>query len=102
LDVQYQLGFGHQWNVWLRGTLAKLSQNSAAASYNLLGSAKLLGPEAYLSLVLRRIANHPINRIADLLPWNLFPAKPVTRRHDTPTTSKKSCPQFSNCGHNPE
>jgi transposase len=47
----------------------------AAAVYSLLGSAKLNGidPEAYLSSVLRRIADHPINRIADLLPWNLFP-----------------------------
>ncbi len=50
----------------------------AAAIYSLLGSAKLNGidPEAYLSLALRRIADHPINRIAELLPWNLFPAKP--------------------------
>ena len=50
----------------------------AAAIYSLLGSAKLNGidPEAYLSAVLRRIADHPINRIAELLPWNLFPSKP--------------------------
>lgn len=50
----------------------------AAAIYSLLGSAKLNGidPEGYLSAVLRRIADHPINRIAELLPWNLFPAKP--------------------------
>jgi transposase len=50
----------------------------AAVIYSLLGSAKLNGidPEAYLSSVLRRIADHPINRIAELLPWNLFPAKP--------------------------
>ena len=50
----------------------------AAVVYSLLGSAKLNGidPEAYLSLVLRRIADHPINRIGDLLPWNLFPANP--------------------------
>jgi hypothetical protein len=50
----------------------------AAAIYTLLGSAKLNGidPEAYLTLVLRRIADHPIHRIAELLPWNLFPASP--------------------------
>jgi transposase len=49
----------------------------AAAIYSLLGSAKMNGidPEAYLSSVLRRIADHPINRIAELLPWNLIPAK---------------------------
>jgi transposase len=50
----------------------------AAAIYSLLGSAKLNGidPEAYLSAVLRRIADHPINRIVELLPWNLFPGSP--------------------------
>jgi transposase len=48
----------------------------AAAIYSLLGSAKLNGidPEVYLALVLRRIADHPITRIEELLPWNLFPA----------------------------
>jgi hypothetical protein len=44
-----------------------------------IGSAKLNGidPEAYLSLVLRRMADHPINRIGELLLWNLFPAAPA-------------------------
>ena len=45
----------------------------AAAMYSLLGSAKLNGldPEIYLHHVLERIADHPISRINDLLPWNL-------------------------------
>ena len=48
----------------------------AAAIYSLLGSAKLNGidPAAYMTAVLRRIADHPITRIGELLPWNLFPA----------------------------
>ena len=45
----------------------------AAAIYSLLGSAKINGynPEAFLREVLARIADHPINQIAELLPWNL-------------------------------
>jgi len=45
----------------------------AAAIYSLLGSAKLNGldPEIYLQHVLERIADHPISKINDLLPWNL-------------------------------
>ena len=45
----------------------------AAAMYTLLGTAKLNGldPEAYLHHVLEHIAEHPINRIDELLPWNI-------------------------------
>ena len=41
--------------------------------YSLLNTAKLNGidPEAYLAQVLSTIADYPVNRVDELLPWNI-------------------------------
>ena len=43
--------------------------------YTLIGTAKLndVDPQAWLADVLERIADHPIQRLAELLPWNSAP-----------------------------
>ncbi len=50
----------------------------AALMYTLIQTAKLndIDPQAWLADVLARIADHPITRLDDLLPWNW-----ATRRH---------------------
>ena len=44
----------------------------AAAIYTLIATAKLndINPQAWLTDVLRRIADHPASRLQELLPWN--------------------------------
>jgi hypothetical protein len=45
----------------------------AAAFYSLIVSARLNGidPQAYLRHVFTYIADYPVNRVAELLPWNV-------------------------------
>ena len=55
----------------------------AAAMYSLIGSCKLnkIDPESYLRYIFERTADHPINRIDELLPWNVDLAKTKALQH---------------------
>ncbi|CAJ0809825.1 IS66 family transposase ISBcen14 [Ralstonia psammae] len=56
----------------------------AAAMYTLIGTARLNGldPEAYLHYVIERIADHPVSRIDELLPWNVAEHLPASAKVD--------------------
>jgi hypothetical protein len=57
--------------------------DSAAVIYSLIATAKLNGidPENYMRNLLSCIADHPINRIEELLPWNLAANPDQDSRH---------------------
>jgi transposase len=46
-----------------------------------IGTAKLNGidAEAYLRLIIERIVDHPVNKIQELLPWNIAQQLPSVR-----------------------
>ncbi|SNT20997.1 transposase domain-containing protein, partial [Antarctobacter heliothermus] len=48
---------------------------AAAVAYTLIETARMnsVNPEAWLTWVLERIADHKINRIGELAPWNWTP-----------------------------
>ena len=60
-------------NYLFMGSLA--AEKAASIAYTLIETAKMNGlePQAWLADVLHRIAEHPSNRIDELLPWNCKP-----------------------------
>jgi transposase len=69
-QLMAKVGGGHI--IWLFAG-SDQGGHRAAAMYTMLNTAKLNGinPEKYLHYVLARINDHKINRIGELLPWNV-------------------------------
>ena len=61
------------WRFQSLGSCSDSGGERAAIIYSLVESCKLnhIDPQSYLQYVLERIADHPINRIDELLPWNV-------------------------------
>ena len=55
----------------------------AASMYTLIGTAKLndIDPQTWLADVLERIADHPVQRLPELLPWSWCPAHSALSRN---------------------
>jgi hypothetical protein len=49
--------------------------NSMAIAFTLIETAKLnkVNPKAWLKWVLERVADHKINKLEELMPWNYHP-----------------------------
>ena len=54
----------------------------AAIMYSLIVTAKMndVDPQAWLADVLARIAEHPVQKLDELLPWNWYPRNPQARQ----------------------
>ena len=70
-QVDHRVGQGFERVVQFAGSDS--GGERAAAMYSLIGSCKLndINPRAYLEYVLTHIADYPIPRIDELLPWNV-------------------------------
>jgi len=75
---------------------------SAAIAYTLIETAKLnaVNPQAWLTDVLSRIADHKINRIDELLPWRYATSSAkLAGRLSARAASPDGHLEFTTCGY---